>query len=40
MDIGEKVKELIKKVKNVKTENRLPSDCYFLNKDEIVCFGR
>ncbi len=40
MDIGDKIKELIVKVKNVKKEDALPSDCYFLNKDEIVCFGR
>ena len=40
MNICEKVKEIIEKVKNVKQENKLPSNCYFLSKDEVVCFER
>ena len=40
MDIREKISELIGKVKNLKNENKLPGNCYFLNKDEIVCFPR
>ena len=40
MDISEKVKELIGKVKNVKSQNRLPGNCFFLDNDEIACFPR
>ena len=40
MNIQEKVRELIGKVKEIKQENKLPSESYFLNKDEIVCFKR
>ena len=46
MTIAEKMKELIAKVralendKQTQQENALPSSCYFLNADEIVCYKR
>ena len=40
MDISDKIKDLIEKVKNVNKENQISGDCYFLDKDEIVCFER
>ena len=40
MNIRIKVKDLIGKVKELKKENKLPSESYFLNKDEIVCYKR
>ena len=46
MNIKLKVKELVKNINQLKTDERikqdnaLPSNCYFLNDDEIVCFNR
>ena len=46
MHIEEKVYELIEKVANLsasaqaKESNSLPSNCYFLNEDEILCRER
>lgn len=46
MDIKLKIKELTEKIERIKTggqgikNNALPSGCYFLNDDEIICFKR
>lgn len=40
MKMQEKMSDIIKKVKAIKKENVLPSNCYFLNADEILCYER
>lgn len=40
MNIKNKIEQLITNIKEIKNENKLPSNSYFLNKDEIVCYKR
>ena len=40
MKMQEKMSDIIEKVKAIKKENVLPSNCYFLNADEILCYER